>query len=198
VKLQHRISGVFIAGSSHTGKTTLARRIAETLDWAVISTDTIARHPGRPWPDAHAPVAEYYSRLTAETIYWFLRVHHENMWPRLLKAIDDVSQGGIKFVAEGSALRPEYVASLITPQIVGLCLYADTDFLRNRMRYESKYASFGKRRQGVIDKFIDREVHDNAQLLQAARMHGFTCVDASDPDSIEHLFTNLIADASKT
>ncbi|MGL4237971.1 hypothetical protein [Tabrizicola sp.] len=190
--MQDCLSGVLIAGSSHTGKTTLARRIAETLGWTVVSTDTLARHPGRPWPEVRKPVAEYYSTLTAETIYWFLRVHHENMWPLLLGAIDDAQSAAKPTVFEGSALRPEYVARRMSAGIVGICLHADAEFLQNRMRSESEYSTFGPERKAIIDKFIDRSLRDNAEILEAARTHGLICVDAGDADAIERLYTDLI------
>ena len=40
---------ILIGGSSHTGKSTAAREIAGRLGWSHLSTDSLARHPGRPW-----------------------------------------------------------------------------------------------------------------------------------------------------
>ena len=40
---------LLIGGTSHTGKTTLAQSLAQQLDRDCISTDSLARHPGRPW-----------------------------------------------------------------------------------------------------------------------------------------------------
>ncbi len=105
-----RPTGLLIFGSSHVGKTTLAERIGQATAWPVLSSDKMARHPGRPWPVVRAPVAEYYERLTDETIYWFLRTHYENMWPLIGRAIDAERQAGRHFVLEGSALRPDYLA----------------------------------------------------------------------------------------
>ena len=39
---------ILIGGTSHTGKSTLARQLAEELGWNYLSTDQLARHPGRP------------------------------------------------------------------------------------------------------------------------------------------------------
>ena len=63
--------GILISGTSHVGKSTLAEKLAERLGWAGMSTDKLGRHPGRPWLAIPAPVAEFYSRLTPETIHWF-------------------------------------------------------------------------------------------------------------------------------
>ncbi|MEL7245323.1 MAG: 2-phosphoglycerate kinase, partial [Cyanobacteria bacterium J06573_2] len=40
---------ILIGGSSHVGKSTLAQSLANKLNWNYISTDKLARHPGRPW-----------------------------------------------------------------------------------------------------------------------------------------------------
>ena len=195
--LQEYLSSVLITGSSHTGKTTLARRIGEALGWTVVSTDTLARHPGRPWPEVRQPVAEYYSSLTDATLYWFLRVHHENMWPGLDRAIDDAQMAALPTIFEGSALRPEYVASRMSVSNVGICLYADALFLRNRMRSESQYDSFDQKRRAIIDKFIDRSLRDNTEILQAARTLGLICVEASDAGAINQLSADLIRRAAQ-
>lgn len=79
--MTNRPSVLLIFGTSHVGKSTLANRLGEALGWQMTSTDSLARHPGRPWPEVKAPVAEYYSSLSDETISWFPRAHHENMRP---------------------------------------------------------------------------------------------------------------------
>ena len=43
---------ILIGGSSHVGKSTLSRSLADKLGWRLISTDKMARHPGRPWRSA--------------------------------------------------------------------------------------------------------------------------------------------------
>jgi len=53
----HPIKLVLIGGTSHAGKSTPARRLAGDLGWDCLSTDQLARHPGRPWR-ADQPVPE--------------------------------------------------------------------------------------------------------------------------------------------
>lgn len=55
---------ILIGGALHAGKSTLAKTLALKLGWRYVSTDSLARHPGRPWkpkpnrvPDH---VAEHY------------------------------------------------------------------------------------------------------------------------------------------
>jgi 2-phosphoglycerate kinase len=195
--LHRNFSCVLIAGSSHTGKTTLAQQVGQALGWTLLSTDKLARHPGRPWPDIPQPVAEYYARLSAETIYWFLRVHHENMRSGILQKIDEARNSRTSMVFEGSALRPEYVAARMSAQTIGVCLYADEVFLQDRMRSASQYSSCDQDQRMTIDKFIDRSSQDNFEIHSSAKACGLICVDASDAGAVEQLRKDLIQGAGQ-
>jgi 2-phosphoglycerate kinase len=189
--MEQGLSGILIAGSSHVGKTTLAKRLAASLCLTMISTDGLARHPGRPWPRVRPQVAEYYARLSSETIYWFLRVHHENMWPGLKAMIEGEIQARRPFVLEGSALRPEFIAPLVSDSIVGICLHADADFLRERMRVEAGYRQAGETERGLIDRFIERSLRDNLEMLRAAQENGLRIVDVAEPGALADLAEEL-------
>ena len=62
------IKVLLIGGTSHVGKSTIAKRLAAQLGWNHLSTDQLARHPGRPWRNDELPVPSdviaHYSRLT--------------------------------------------------------------------------------------------------------------------------------------
>ncbi|WFS03519.1 hypothetical protein [Rhizobium tumorigenes] len=184
--------GVLISSSYNVGKTTFATRLAQQLGCSVISTDSLARHPGRPWPEVRPPVAEYYARLSPETIYWFLRVHHENMWPSIRQSIEAARRVQTPFVFEGSAIRPEYIAPLISGEVLGVFLYADNDFLRERMRSEAKYIQTDETRRSMIDKFIDRSLRDDSEMHVAATDHDVRVVDTSDGVAVATLFDELV------
>ena len=63
---------VLIGGTSHVGKSTLSESLAARLGWTRISTDTLARHPGRPWKPAPEKVpdhvAEHYLSLSVNEL----------------------------------------------------------------------------------------------------------------------------------
>lgn len=185
---------VLITGTSHVGKTTLATRLADAFGCSAISTDRLARHPGRPWPDIPRPVIEYYERLSPDTIYWFLRAHHENMWPGLKRLIDDRRLTETVLVLEGSALRPEYVAPLLSETAVGVCLHAPDLFLRERMQAEAGYSKASLADRLVMDKFIERSLRDNAEMHDAAAHDGFALVDVSEPGTVDKLYQSLVDD----
>ena len=77
---------LLIGGTSHTGKSTLGTRLAHERNGVYQSTDTLARHPGRPWktfPETVPPhVAEHYLTLTPpELIADVVRHYTQNVWP---------------------------------------------------------------------------------------------------------------------
>lgn len=191
------MQGLLITGTSHCGKSTLAQRVGAALGWRIMSTDKMGRHPGRPWPSIPAPVEEYYENLTDETIYWFLRVHHTNMWPLLAREIEAQVTTGGGFVLEGSALRPESIATLHHPGVAAVCLHADQSFLAQRMRRESGYQSKSEREKFVIDKFIARSLRDSTESTESARVHGIPLVDIGQSDALEKISEQLVARASR-
>jgi adenylate kinase family enzyme len=63
---------ILIGGSSRIGKSTLAESLAMKLGWRHISTDSLARHPGRPWrakPESvPLHIAEHYLSLSTNAL----------------------------------------------------------------------------------------------------------------------------------
>jgi hypothetical protein len=141
-------------------------------------------------------VAEFYERLTPETIHWFLKVHHENMWRQIRPMIDVERGAGRRFVLEGAALRPEYIAPLLSDEMAGVLLHADDDFLLARMRAEAGYDGRTPAERLIIDAFIDRSLRENAALATAARDLGVKMVDAADEQAMVGLFDELVERAT--
>lgn len=186
------LQAILIAGTSHVGKSTLAERLAGRLGWNGLSTDTLGRHPGRPWLAIPPSVAEFYERLSAETIHWFLKVHHENMWRQIGPMIEAERAAGRRFVLEGAALRPEYIAPLVGDQVFGVLLHADDGFLVARMRASADYERRETAERRLIDAFVDRSLRENAALGDAARQAGLRVVDAADERAVAGLTDELV------
>lgn len=189
-------SVLLIFGTSHVGKSTLAIRFGEALGWQVVSTDSLARHPGRPWPEVKVPVAEYYSSLSDETIFWFLQAHHENMWPLLAQKIREASDANRGLVLEGSALRPEFIGRLNPQKTVFVGLHATRAFLKKRIEAESGYHERDERMKLLIDRFILRSLRDNESIVEASNRHGLRLVDVGKEGSLEQLTEELIGTLS--
>ena len=189
------LSTILIAGTSHVGKSTLAGLLSERLRCEAISTDSLARHPGRPWPGIPAPVEEYYSQLSPETIHWFLKIHHQNIWPLIRTMIDSRSGTGAPAIFEGAALRPELISPLLGSTVAGVFLHAGNDFLLERMRSHAQYEDATADRRRIMDAFIERSLQENTDMLASAQEHHVPVVDVTQPQAFETLLTDLAARA---
>ncbi|MBM7069828.1 hypothetical protein [Actibacterium sp. 188UL27-1] len=178
-------SALLITGTSHVGKTTLARDMGRALGWAAISTDTLGRHPGRPWPTVRVPVAEYYASLSPETIQWFLKVHYQNMRPRLEQVIETRLADGARFVLEGSALRPEMIARYLGEGVMGVCLHASAVLLRRRIHGASGYDDLGPDHRVLVDAFLERSLRDSVDLMAEAQRCGLHCINVGESDALK-------------
>jgi hypothetical protein len=161
--------------------------VALALGRDLISTDDLARHPGRPWPTVRPEVAEYYSKLSDDTIHWFLKVHHENLWARIAHMVDVRRQAAKPFVLEGSALRPEYMARIEPGVVLPLLLHCNNALLRKRIAEGSRLEDADDATAAVIGKFIERSLRDNEDLLGAARKMQIRCIDVGVPGALDTL-----------
>ena len=175
-------SSVLILGTSHVGKSTCARELSDVVGWPVISTDKLARHPGRPWTGVPAPVTEFYLNLSDDAVYWFLRVHHENMRPVIRTTIQNARKRG-GFILEGAALRPEFFVDWEVSDALAVCLHADETFLRDRISAGSQYSKRSKETKLAIDMFIERSLRENAALVKAAKQHQLKLIDVGASDT---------------
>lgn len=187
------LSTILIAGTSHVGKSTLAGLLSERLGCEAISTDSLARHPGRPWPGIPTPVEEYYTQLSADTIHWFLKVHHQNIWPLIRSLIDNSCNTGNSAIFEGAALRPELISPLLGSAITGVFLHAGNDFLLERMRSHARYDDATASQRLIMDAFIERSLRENTEMLASAQQHNVQVVDVTKPQALETLVADLAA-----
>ncbi len=77
---------LLIGGTSHVGKSMLGSFLAAQLQWEYVSTDKLARHPGRPWrvgkTKVPAHVAKHYLSLSVDELVSDVLRHYElNVWP---------------------------------------------------------------------------------------------------------------------
>ncbi|CUX15660.1 MULTISPECIES: hypothetical protein [Agrobacterium] len=190
------LSTILIAGTSHVGKSTLAGLLSDRLGCEAISTDSLARHPGRPWPGIPTPVEEYYTQLSADTIHWFLKVHHQNIWPLIRSLIDNSCNTGNPAIFEGAALRPELISPLLGSAITGVFLHAGNDFLLERMRSHARYDDATASQRRIMDAFIERSLRENTEMLASAQQHNVPVVDVTKPQALETLVADLAARAA--
>ena len=195
---KHRV--ILIGGTSHTGKSTLAQSLAHKLGWSWLSTDSLARHPGRPWrikPEVVPEhVAEHYLSLSVdELLADVLRHYRENVWPiasaLVIAHATDPSIDGL--VLEGSALWPDWVAALDLDNIAAIWLTASNLFIAQRIHLESHYHQKTRHERLMIDQFLNRTLVFNEQMMVAVRQLGLLYLDVTAAPSLEQLSGESLA-----
>ena len=183
---------ILIGGSSHVGKSTLAASFAARLGWRHISTDSLARHPGRPWRTAPNAVpdhvAEHYLSLAAEKLFEdVLRHYRINVWPKVeaIVASHLTEPSAPRLILEGSALWPEFAASLDNQKVAALWLTANEEVIRRRIHDASGYYSKSPIERKMVDKFLERTLIYDAKMTEVVRRHDFTLVHVSNHDVTE-------------
>ncbi len=183
---------LFIFGTSLAGKSTLAAQVGGGLGWQPLSTDQFGRHLGRPWTGVPQAVLDFYTNLSDDAVHWFLRVHHDNIWP-LLRARLDAMVAAQTGILEGAALRPEKLAQIQLDGSIVLGLWLDPDHLQRRIQRESQAQTHDGPIRAAIDRFTTRCLRENDALADAGRAYGFEVHDVSDPRAADALAAGVTA-----
>lgn len=153
---------VLIGGTSHAGKSTLAKTVSTQLGWRFLSTDSLAKHPGRPWqdaPDVPPPhVIKHYRDLELEALMQSVLHHYDSMWDAHVLPLIENESG---LVLEGSALLPERIAPVLSSDVQAIWLVASDDLIERRIKLEGEYASRDADGRFLIDKFVKRALAFN-------------------------------------
>ena len=182
-----------IGGTSHAGKSTTARAVAARLGGDAISTDSLARHPGRPWPTptwvVPDHVAEHYRTLTPDELLADVLAHYGRMWPMVRDLIETrvADAAAAPLVLEGSALWPELVAELDLAEVRAVWLTADDALFDARIRRESRFEDADAAGRLLIESFAARTRLYNAAMLAHVRRLGLPLVEATaamSPDDV--------------
>jgi 2-phosphoglycerate kinase len=175
---------ILIGGTSHAGKSSLARELAARLAYEPLSTDKLARHPGRPWPPGEASVppdvAQHYGALAPEALIGSVLRHYGTMWPMIralveARAADSAAPG---LVLEGSALWPERAAQLLGGgSVAGLWLVADEALIEARIRRESRFEAADRAGRALIEAFLERTRRYQHRMLEVVVRLGLPRLD---------------------
>ena len=185
---------VLMGGTSHVGKSTLARRLADDLGWNYLSTDQLARHPGRPWNIGDRPVPEdvieHYSKLAmAELVDSVLLHYRHNVWP----IIDAIVRSRLRnrfdcgLVFEGSAILPELVGASEYARVSSIWLTVPEQLISERVLHSSDYETRSATERRLIDAFLERTIAIDRFIRDATDSNHQLCLDASSVDPYETL-----------
>ena len=192
MKMAPDLRVILVGGSSHAGKTALSESLAARLGWDRVSTDSLARHPGRPWwpepEQVSEKVANHYLSLSVdELITDVLRHYRDNVWPKIESIVASYLAGpsGHGVVVEGSALWPDFATSLDFDRIAALWLTASENIFTRRIYSSSRYYSKSPRERMMVDKFLLRTLAYDSRMSETVGRHGLTLMDVRASDLAE-------------
>ncbi|MFI9781372.1 hypothetical protein ACIHCV_43360 [Streptomyces sp. NPDC051956] len=191
---------VLIGGTSNVGKSTVAHAVAEKLGFECLTTDGLARHPGRPWrtPEWEVPahVAEHYGSLTVDELITSVLGHYDRLWPRIEELITTYAaegHGRTGLVLEGSALWPVRVARLQVPRTAAVWLTTDDAVVRARVHAAGRYEAATEAERRLMDKFLARTERYQTLMIDALDRLGMDRIDAGGGRSVTELADSVLA-----
>ena len=171
---------VLVGGTSHAGKSSLAKRLSQRRGTRVLSTDTLARHPGRPWGLVRDHVREHYTTLTVEELIADVVRHYESVWPQVLEAISQhVAQpeGGL-LVVEGSAVLPHLARGVAQAAETMVWLTAARPDLESRIHGESSYGQLQMEARLLVDRFLARTIAFDEYIRGECARYGLRLLES--------------------
>lgn len=193
---------ILIGGTSHVGKSTLSERLAEALGWQPFSTDSLTRHPGRPWgKEVPLMVRDYYMSHSGAVLLDEVLLHYRNtVWP-IAQAIVSARVSNLYdscIVLEGSAILPDLVNESKLEQTRSIWLIASEDVITQRIYASSDYFNAQSADQQVIDRFLDRSLRYNQLLIDNLKDTDNFYLDVSDTLAVNALLSEFADELTET
>jgi 2-phosphoglycerate kinase len=171
---------ILIGGSSHAGKSTLAQNLAAKLNWNYLSTDKLARHPGKPWIQPNKKfipehVVEHYKNLSPEELFLDVISHYEK---NVLPQVENIVYSEENLILEGSALYPGLVKNLVNKNgVKAIWLTASEQLFQNRIYKESNFDNVCENEKYLIEKFLQRTLLYNKRMMEWVKQCGFMYIN---------------------
>jgi 2-phosphoglycerate kinase len=189
---------LLIGGTSHAGKSTLAEALAARLGWDHLSTDRLARHPGRPWATSSGPfpehLATHYLSLSIDELTTEQLHHYQRLWPRIEALVTEHATGTDtrRLIMEGSGILPGHVTALKSPNTAAVWLTASADVLRGRIYSASRFHERTAKERIMVEKFLGRTERYDQLILGAVNSLGLPSIDTSAAPSTGELMKQCL------
>lgn len=185
---------LLIGGTSHVGKSILGKALADRLGWNYVATDSLGKHPGRPWigkknKEIKEHVVQHYQILTVDALLSDVLSHYQkNILPQVEAIINDRPAYGKSLVIEGSALYPKFVYHLVEQKdISGIWLIASDRLLRDRILRQSHFYNVDEDAKYLITKFLARTLLYNQRLQKDVMYSGLEYINLNHNITTEKL-----------
>lgn len=183
---------ILVGGTSHTGKSTLAEFLAAKFGLINISTDKLARHPGRPWKERPEEiplhVQQHYFNLSQHDLLVDVVKHYQKIWPLVLSVIESHRN---HLVMEGSALLPRLVHSINSKEITAVWLTASDLFLKDRIYKSSNYFNKSSNEKYLIDQFAARAIAFDHLILKEVKALNLLFLNVEKFENVADLAKSL-------
>jgi 2-phosphoglycerate kinase len=199
-RTDRKLRVILIGGSSNVGKSTVAAALADQIGWECKSTDSLARHPGRPWPQRNKKVPEHvedhYLNLKAEELLESIILHHRRMSPIVAELIKSTVKNSSmkKLVLEGSALWPFIASHHNLREVHSVWLTASPETNRSRIHQSSAFVSADERGKSLITKFLERSILFEEKTTQLVSDHGCRILDVDEFKTTEAVVDKIRGD----
>lgn len=149
----------------------------------LISTDKLAKHPGRPWKkdpnDIPPHVRQHYTSLSVEGMIQDVLLHYRNVWSMVELIIQDFLKEERKktLIIEGSALWPTFVNDLKVKDTLAVWLTAKKEVFRTRMYDSSQFERLAPPEQFLVNQFLARGLRFDELMMREIRRLGLTYIE---------------------
>ena len=164
---------ILIGGTSHCGKSTLAKSLSLELNIDFISTDSLAKHPGRPWKEKSKMipdhVVDHYLNLSVEELLISVFDHYKDLWPTIRRKIELKRKEKLGMIIEGSAILPELIGNNLNGNVLPVWLTASESFLKNRIYKTSGYNKKTDLEKRLINAFVQRTIAFDQIIIERVK-----------------------------
>lgn len=190
---------ILIGGSFNVGKSTVAGTIAQKLSWRCVSTDSLAKHPGRPWPNKREKVRdnvlEHYQNQKANELVESVILHQRRMSPLIAELVRSTAKaaGTGNLVLEGGALWPFITGGYRPKEVAAIWLTAGVETLRARIQKTSGFLTADQKGKAMISMVIERTLLFEEKTAQLVSDHGCPVLNVDKFDTTEQLIAEVLS-----